>query len=135
MLPLIIKKKPSWKWGFFLLSLFVICFLWLLFLKHIHFQCPILTLFHIYCPGCGGTRMVHSLIHFDFYQAFRYNPLLFLGVMLGGCYLLYFLFCLLKKKEVMIPSIPLWILVILLLLLYMVLRNMDSFVYLIPTEV
>jgi hypothetical protein len=29
------------------------------------------------CPGCGGTRMLDSLLHFKFYQAFRYNPFIF----------------------------------------------------------
>lgn len=31
----------------------------------------------LYCPGCGGTRMVQSILKLDFYQAFRYNPLVF----------------------------------------------------------
>jgi hypothetical protein len=30
------------------------------------------------CPGCGMTRSLYSLLHFNFWQAFRYNPLLFL---------------------------------------------------------
>lgn len=30
------------------------------------------------CPGCGMTRAVFSLIQFDFIQAFRYNPFVYL---------------------------------------------------------
>lgn len=32
----------------------------------------------MYCTGCGGTRMVISIIKLQFYQAFRYNPFLFI---------------------------------------------------------
>ncbi len=39
-------------------------------------------LFHqctgLYCPGCGSTRMIHSLLHGDIRAAFGYNPLLLL---------------------------------------------------------
>lgn len=31
-----------------------------------------------YCPGCGMTRAVHCLMHFDFKGAFHYNLLVFL---------------------------------------------------------
>ena len=37
-------------------------------------------LFHLItgfkCPGCGVTRMLISLLHFDFTAAFRYNAVL-----------------------------------------------------------
>ncbi len=29
---------------------------------------------HFYCPGCGGSRSVISLIHLDFLSALRYYP-------------------------------------------------------------
>lgn len=29
----------------------------------------------LYCPGCGMTRAILSVIHFDFISAFYYNPL------------------------------------------------------------
>lgn len=39
------------------------------------------------CPGCGGTRAVHHLLHGRFAEAFRYNamllvfgPILFAGI-------------------------------------------------------
>ncbi|HEY0335174.1 MAG TPA: DUF2752 domain-containing protein [Stenotrophomonas sp.] len=39
--------------------------------------------FHLFtgywCPGCGLTRMLHALVHFDLIGAWRMNP----GVMLG----------------------------------------------------
>ncbi len=41
------------------------------------------------CPGCGGLRAVHQLLHGHLYEAFRFNPLVFLGLIflagwLGG---------------------------------------------------
>ncbi len=39
--------------------------------------CPFRRLFNISCITCGGTRMVESLLHFQIYRAFRYNPFIF----------------------------------------------------------
>ena len=41
-----------------------------------------------YCPGCGITRLLFSLLKLDFYQAFRYNPLIFILIIITGIYLL-----------------------------------------------
>ncbi|MQY02270.1 DUF2752 domain-containing protein [Actinomadura macrotermitis] len=38
--------------------------------------CPLLALTGYYCPGCGGLRMVNSLVHGDVAAAFGSNPLL-----------------------------------------------------------
>lgn len=35
--------------------------------------CPLKALTHLYCPFCGGTRALFSLLSFDFVAAFRYN--------------------------------------------------------------
>jgi hypothetical protein len=40
--------------------------------------CPSLFLTNMYCPGCGGLRMAHSLLHGDIPQAFSMNPLVML---------------------------------------------------------
>ena len=37
--------------------------------------CPFLFLTGWYCPGCGGLRMAHSLMHGDVAAAFGLNPL------------------------------------------------------------
>lgn len=33
-----------------------------------------------YCAGCGTGRAMHALLHLQFFQAFSYNPLLFVMV-------------------------------------------------------
>lgn len=42
------------------------------------------------CPGCGGLRALHQLLHGHLFTAFRYNPLLILclpfGLWFGGRY-------------------------------------------------
>lgn len=40
--------------------------------------CMLRWLTGLHCPGCGGTRAAHALLHGDLAQAFAYNPLLVL---------------------------------------------------------
>ena len=39
-------------------------------------QCIFHRLTGLDCPGCGSQRMIHSLLHGDFRQAWGYNPFL-----------------------------------------------------------
>ena len=39
-------------------------------------KCPLLLLTGIKCPGCGSQRAIHSLLHSDLTNAFKYNMLL-----------------------------------------------------------
>ena len=38
-------------------------------------RCPFYLTTHCLCPGCGSTRALHSLLHFDVQSAFHYNAL------------------------------------------------------------
>ena len=49
--------------------------------------CPIHSLTGWYCTGCGTTRALYSILHLDFFQAFRYNAALCLLLPLLACYL------------------------------------------------
>jgi hypothetical protein len=40
--------------------------------------CPVFTLLHIYCPGCGGTRALAALLHGRLYDAMHWNALVVL---------------------------------------------------------
>lgn len=80
-----------------------------------------------YCPGCGITRMFLSILQLDFYQAFRYNSLvfiLFVGVILFK--ILRFNFS--KKSKEYASYFLLFVVV-----LYGILRNIEMFSYLQPT--
>jgi hypothetical protein len=36
-------------------------------------KCPLYSLTHLYCTGCGSQRAVHQILHGDFIQASKYN--------------------------------------------------------------
>lgn len=38
-------------------------------------ECYFRTHFHIYCPGCGGSRAVIALLQGDIIQSLWYNPI------------------------------------------------------------
>lgn len=44
-------------------------------------RCAFKTMTGLDCPGCGGTRAAHALMHGRVGDAFRLNPILFL---IGG---------------------------------------------------
>ena len=109
----------------------IICFSFLLlYLKlGIYIPCLFRKFTGFYCPGCGITRMFLSILRLDFYQAFRYNPLvfiLFVGVILFK--ILRFNF---SKKSKEYASYFLLVVVI----FYGVLRNIELFSYLKPTVI
>lgn len=82
-----------------------------------------------YCPGCGVTRLLFSLLKLDFYQAFRYNPLIFVLLI---CYVIYKLINL--KYHFKLPKYTVYI-VLLVVILFGVLRNIDTFSFLKPTRI
>ena len=104
-------------------------------LNSINYKCPFKELLHLWCPGCGGMRMIRSLIQLNFYQAFRYNPLLFILLIIGIFYIIFMTIYYIKKKVLIIPSYKTWIVILIILIIYMILRNIPSFNYLIPIEV
>ncbi len=48
--------------------------------------CITYTLFHINCPGCGMTRSVIALLHFDFLFSLRQNAFIIVGIVLALMY-------------------------------------------------
>lgn len=42
--------------------------------------CYMKKVFDIDCPGCGATRMCIALLHGQIYQAFRFNPFMFISI-------------------------------------------------------
>lgn len=82
-----------------------------------------------YCPGCGVTRMIESLVHGEFYQAFRYNPLVF-GLLILGCL---FWLVKLKYRDLKIPNGVVYVLLG-ITIGFGILRNIPGFYYLRPIE-
>lgn len=62
-------------------------------------RCYFYELFHLKCPSCGITRMIISIIHFDFKQAFGYNPFIFVSFPYVICEIIYFIYLNESKKK------------------------------------
>ena len=116
---------------------FIIIFLSLSlsFLEIINFECIYRKFFHIYCAGCGFTRMIKSIIKLDFYQAFRYNPLFFILLILFIPYIIYQIYLYIKIGKLKKPTLKSLIILALIISIYMILRNIPIFNYLIPTKI
>ncbi len=92
--------------------------------------CVIHELTGYYCPGCGSGRASYSILHGQFYEAFRYNPLLcillpWIGLYTGICLIQW----LLKGKETISRKIPIEATYVLLgiVILYGIVRNIDVY--------
>lgn len=80
----------------------------------------------LYCPGCGMTRAVQSCFKFEFYQALRFNALLFIMPIGLGAY--YFANHMQKPKT----AKTILIIMIVLAVGYGLLRNIAHFSFLAP---
>ena len=93
--------------------------------------CPIKALTGLNCPGCGITRMFVALFHGNIYQAFRYNPLVFIELPIIAILILLYRF---NKKSRKVVNI-LFIILLVMTIVYGVLRNIPFFYFLAPTQV
>ena len=107
----------------------------LLFLELTGYKCIYRKIFNIYCVGCGFTRMIKAIIKLDFYQAFRFNPLLFILLILFIPYFIYQIYLFIKYNNIKEPSPKLLIILLIIFIRFMILRNLPKFNYLIPTKI
>ncbi len=101
-------------------------------------QCGLYHMTGLYCPGCGGQRAFHYLLHGEIIKALRYNVLFVVGIPFF-VYLYYILVkvYLLKgnyNAKGILFSKNFAIVFLLILFVYFVLRNIpfSPFTYLIP---
>lgn len=128
------KKKLIF---YFLVCVSLILYLFIGNYLHIFLFCPIKKITNLYCPGCGVTRMLLSIIEGDFYQAFRYNPLLFICIPFFIIYYIEDLYSLYKQRTSKFKKLEpgIWYFLILLFLVYGIVRNTIAFDFLAPTSV
>ena len=116
---------------FFLISIILILLYYIIFKN---FGIAIPCIFHkitgLYCPGCGITRMLISLLHGNIEEAFMYNQLLFIMLpffILYGFYELYLY--IVDKKDTILVKIPKYYSYILLgiVLTWGIIRNLSIF--------
>lgn len=91
-----------------------------------------------YCPGCGATRMLEALIRGNFYQALRFNPLLFILLPFGtALFIDWLLHDKTQRSTALVNRIPewFWIGLITIAITFGILRNLPMFEFLAPTVV
>ena len=94
----------------------------------IHIPCVFRQITGYNCPGCGMTRAALAFLDGKFYQAFRFNMLIFI---LAPLYLLYLLF---EKLHKIRASKMLMSGMLILTGLFFILRNTEKFDFLAPTQ-
>lgn len=98
--------------------------------------CMLYQITGFYCSGCGSSRALRSILHFDFYQALRYNAIFTLGLPLLGAYFgaLAVSYIRFGKDKISgkIPMNLVWIFIA-AALVYGVLRNIPVLSFLAPT--
>ena len=122
-------RKKEMKLILLLIS-FLIIFLFLNKVFNFTIPCLFHEITNLYCPGCGITRMFLALFKLDFYQAFRYNPLVFILLILS---IVYFLVKKIGKLNFKFPNYIYYYLLF-IVIIYGVLRNIPLFSFLAPTE-
>ncbi len=95
--------------------------------------CVFRKFFNFYCAGCGGTRMLIALFRLDFYQAFRYNPGMFILLCIIMLLIIINILLFLFKKKFLLPGRKAFIGTIIVLIIYTIFRNVPGFEFLLPT--
>lgn len=107
----------------------------ILYLKYgIAIPCIFNEITGLYCPGCGITRMVLSLLKGDIYQAFRYNPIIFIDIPII-CISLIFEKCFKNKKNIKKITNIVYTILLIITIIFGVLRNIPQLCFLAPTEI
>ncbi|MCU0373474.1 MAG: DUF2752 domain-containing protein [Ignavibacteria bacterium] len=57
----------------------VVMFVWNPSIQKYYPDCIFNSVTGLQCPGCGGLRGTHSILHLNFSEAFFYNPLVFVS--------------------------------------------------------
>ena len=111
-----------------LVLIFIIYFI-LVFKFNIYIPCLFHKITNLYCPGCGVTRMIVSLLKGNLYQAFRYNMLIFILTP----FLMFFIFDYIisrkKQRDALYEKIPnsIWYILIIILVIFGIIRNIFPF--------
>lgn len=80
----------------------------------------------ILCPACGGTRCVINFIKGNFIESFNYHPIFFVTIIYLIIVNIIFIINSFRKKEILTflyPKAKFWIVFLIVLLIFTVLRN------------
>lgn len=90
---------------------------------NIFIPCIFHELTGLYCPGCGITRCLVSIIKLDFMQAFRYNMLVFILLPIFIFIGIKKYYCWLLNKQCFLFSNRFYITLAIITILFGILRN------------
>ena len=89
-------------------------------------ECFIHKTFGILCPACQGTRCVISFINLNFIESFNYHPVFFVTIIYLIFVNILYIINSFKKKPILTflyPKLKFWIIFLIILGVFTVLRN------------
>lgn len=121
---------------FTIISIYILLFIYykIYSVYHIGIRCIFYTLTKLYCPGCGITRAIFSLIRFKFKEALHYNLLvtLFLPFILIYLLLRIINWINFNNKEIKFFNNRFWNFLLIITIIFGILRNIKLFDFLAP---
>lgn len=89
------------------------------------YKCAFLQTTHMYCPGCGGTRAVFSLLAGNVIKSLCYNPAVVLGALLILYYEITVIMTIFSEKNKVYYCRSLWpvYIYVLVILIFAVVRD------------
>lgn len=118
-----------------LITLLILVLIYSKYEFNIGVVCPFNEILGWECPGCGGTRMAVSLLHLEFYQAFRYNPFVFITLPILGIVYTWQTIKFIFQNQTSVWLDKFLIIYAILLITYGVIRNIGIFSWLQPTVI
>ncbi len=107
-------------------------------LTNFRFICWFYYVTDYYCPGCGITRCIISMLEGNLYQAFRYNSLVFVTAPVLLAYAINHAYKFItQRRYTFFDKIPdkIGLILAIAAILYGILRNIPSFSFLAPTTI
>ena len=99
---------------------------------NIRLKCITFELTGIYCPGCGGTRMISHLLEGDILTSFKSNQLLFILIPYSICLYAYEMIVITKTGSISKQLNKILIIIAFVMIAYGIIRNIPLFNWLAP---
>lgn len=83
-------EKQLYKLGIYALIVggFIILVHQFIWVKYLNLPCAMDFFFHLYCPGCGGTRAVKELLQGHLLKSLWYHPLVLYTLFIYGGFMI-----------------------------------------------
>jgi len=88
--------------------------------------CIINQRFGILCPSCGGTRCVVNLVLGNYAQSFLFHPIFFITIIYLGIANIIYIINSFREKPILewiYPKSKFWIIFIIIVLIFTIIRN------------